>query len=222
MERNTGFIKKGWSAERVTVYSEENYCGEKGSIPRGRYIVAEKQIKSLQVTEFCRVIFYDDENENGQSCIIDHNVSELQIPFKPVLVVVETYAKGIIHNQEKQLLTGEYDIAELAEYERILLPRGFYALFGGKADDEHCVELYTREECSAGKEAENGYTKVQLFVLADEDICLNYKFSDELNDDDLVAVAGGFGFMAALSIASFVVPLAVKGIKWLVHHSHKK
>lgn len=214
MEKNTGFIKKGLSAARVEVYSEANYGGEKGAIPRGRYQVTEKMVKSLKLTEFCRVTFYDNDKCNGKSYTAEQDEPDLKLDFKPVIIVVETYAKGIIKGQADKLFTGEYEIEELAKYDKLELARGFYALFGGKEGSEHTVNMYMRGECSVKEMAAAGYTKVQLFVLGDEDICLNYTFSDELSDDDLIAVAGGSwkGFLQGVQkfwkvVKPFVVPL---------------
>lgn len=185
------FVSQVKTESTVTLFSDNGYLGDSSVLARGEYSGSSfKAINSIKVSDFTRVEFFEANDGSGRSLLVEADCEAVKLEFVPQVIVVETYAKAVQGNKEEKLAEGEYSIVELKRYEKLILPRGFYAVFAGNQEDGHTVRIFENEECSIDSAADV-YEKVLLFTLGSDDIRINFGIKEELSDDELVAVAGG-------------------------------
>ncbi|MDO4920736.1 MAG: hypothetical protein Q4E64_02765 [Phascolarctobacterium sp.] len=173
------------------IFAAAGYQGEALKLARGEYDDV-KAVGSIKVADFTRVAFYENADGSGKHVIVDKDCAAAEVAFAPQLTVVETYAKGFKGDVAKELPEGEYTAAELKEFDKVIVPRGFYAVFAGNNEDEHTVRIFENEECVIDGKVDE-YAKVLLFTLGKDDVRINFGIKEELTDDDLLVVAGGKG-----------------------------
>ena len=188
---NMNFVSSVKTKSLARVFSDSNYEGTEVVLARGEYsgssIVA---VKSVKVADFSRISFYEMADGSGKCVQICKDTAELALDFAVQVIVVETYAKGVKEGQETALEEGEYAVEELKAYDKLIVPRGFYAVFAGNAEDEHTVRIFENEECLLDKVVDD-YEKVLLFTLGSDDVRINFGIKEELLDEELAYIAGG-------------------------------
>ncbi|MDO4920734.1 MAG: hypothetical protein Q4E64_02755 [Phascolarctobacterium sp.] len=185
------FINSSESASFVQIFAKAFYQGNCNRLKRGEYSAGDfSVVGSVKVADFTRAAFYENADGSGKNFTVDKDCADIKIPFVPKLAVIETYAQGIKGEAVKALPEGEYMAAELKEFDKVIVPRGFYAVFAGNVEDGHAVRIFENEECVVDEKID-GYAKVLLFTLGQDDVRINFGIKEELTDDDLLAVAGG-------------------------------
>ncbi|MDO4920735.1 MAG: hypothetical protein Q4E64_02760 [Phascolarctobacterium sp.] len=102
----------------------------------------------------------------------------------------DSYAKGVRGENIIQLPEGEYLAEELKQFDKILLPRGFYAAFVAHQEDKNKVRVFENEACVIDSHLDE-YNKILIFNLGKRGIHIDLGIKEELSDEDLLAVAGG-------------------------------
>jgi hypothetical protein len=171
-------------------FPESGFSGTAKKLPRGEYKGAVTA-KSMKLAKFTQVAFYENENGSGKSAVFKEDVKELSLGFKPAFVEVSSFVQCLKGGKVAETLAeGEYKPEEIRKYDAIRVPRGVYLAYMGNGKDENSIHMFENEEAKIDSRID-GYGKVAVFALAGEDLRVNFKMSQELNDDDLAAVAGG-------------------------------
>lgn len=187
--KNMSFVSEVATESAVKIFAQGNYAGESVVLVRGEH-AGVNDVKSVQVADFTQVVFYESADGDGKHLVVDKDCADLKLDFAAQLIEVVTYAKATKGQQTEKLSEGEYTISEVKNWDKLILPRGFYAVFAGNKTDEHTVRIFENEECPIDKAADD-YEKVLLFTLGSSDIRINFGIKEELSDDELVSVAGG-------------------------------
>lgn len=182
------FVAKLKTNSQAMIFSDYEYTGEQFVFERGEYSISN--IKSVKIADFTQLMLYENADGSGQCLLIDADCDRVEPAFAVQLIQVETYAKIIKGNSIDKLTEGEYTIAEIRDYEKMIVPRGFYAVFVGHKADEHAVRIFENQEVAIDSKMAD-YQKVLLFTMGSSDIRINFGTKEELSDDELVAVAGG-------------------------------
>lgn len=184
------FINSSESASFVQIFVKSFYQGVCSRLKRGAYGVGDFfVVGSVKVADFTRAAFYENADGSGKNLIVDKDCADVKIPFAAQLLYVETYAKGFCGAFAEQLGEGEYALEELARFDKIILPKGFYAVLTANKNDGRQVKIFENEEFAV--DAEAPYAKALLFTLGQDDARIDLGIKEELTDDDLLAVAGG-------------------------------
>ncbi|MCC8166013.1 MAG: hypothetical protein LIQ31_07650 [Planctomycetes bacterium] len=174
-------------------YLEANYGGSESVQTRGDYSVDKLfagPVKSVKLSEFASVTFYESTSGPGKSVKIDNDSAELNLDFTPAVVAVTSHVKAFKSGTPEVLDMGEYGPDDIRKYDKLAVPRGLYLIFMGNKDDANSVHLFENEVYTVDSRLD-GYDKVAIIALGKNDVRINFKNSEELSDDDLLAVAGG-------------------------------
>ena len=184
---------------KITTLTRGEYCAE-----------AIENIKSVKVAAFTKVTFYENIDAVGQHYMLDKDCPQFSLTFVPQLIVVESYAQAVQLNGTIDCLSeGEYIVSELKKYEKLILPRGFYAVFAGNIVNEHTVRIFENEHCIIDSRVDE-YEKVLLFTLGANDIRINFGIKEELGDDELMGIAGGKCNVHAVDACTYFCPCHIK------------
>jgi hypothetical protein len=187
-------IDKLPSSTFAEFFAEPEFKGEKRKLERGEYdrnTLDCGKIKSLKVSEFATVIFYENPDGPGKSKAFSKDAPSLDLDFTPRHIAVESHVKAYKNGAvAAELRKGEYEIAELTKFDRISIPRGFYVVFAGRKNDANAVHWFENEEYALDDRTK-GYTTAFLFPLENADARLRFKPGEDLTDEDLLGVAGG-------------------------------
>lgn len=188
---NINFVNKVATKSTVEFFFEQNYVGCILVLPRGIYrgdmITA---VGSLKVSDFTKVVFYEYSDGTGRRLIIEESCNKLVLPFVPQVIAIETYVRALGQGQAIDLPEGKYVVDELKIYDKLIIPRGFYVVFCGSKQDEHKICFFENEVCQVDEKFDE-YEDVVLFTLGNDDVRINFSGKEELEDDELLAVAGG-------------------------------
>lgn len=188
---NINFVNKVATKSTVEFFSEQNYMGCVLVLPRGRYsgdIITV--VGSLKVAAFTKVVFYEYSDETGRRLIIEESCNKLELPFVPQVIAIDTYVQAFGQGKAVDLPEGKYVVDEFKIYDKLIIPRGFYVVFSGSKQDEHKMCFFENEVCQVDEKFDE-YKYVVLFALGNDDIRINFSGKEELEDDELLAVAGG-------------------------------
>ncbi|MDR1915772.1 MAG: hypothetical protein LBQ58_04245 [Synergistaceae bacterium] len=187
-------IGKSQSAVYAEFFTEPEFKGNAKKLHRGEYgenAVGVSRVKSVKVSDFATVTFYETPDGPGKSAAFTSDAAEVKLGFTPSFVTVESHVKGWKNGVlSATLTTGEYEVSEIKKFDRVSVPRGTYLVFLGSVSDPNSVHLFENEDYTVDARID-GYKRVAIFPLDNDDVRLNFKLSSSLSDDDLLAVAGG-------------------------------
>jgi hypothetical protein len=187
-------IGKSQSSVYAEFFTEPGFKGGARKLHRGRYgenAVSVVGVKSVKVSDFATVTFYEKPDGPGKSAAFTSDAAEIKLGFAPSFVTVESHVKGWKNGAlSATLATGEYEVSEIKKFDKVSVPRGTFMAFLGSASDANAVHLFENEDYAVDARID-GYKRVAIFPLDDDDVRLNFKLDSSLSDDDLLAVAGG-------------------------------
>jgi hypothetical protein len=188
------FIGKSQSAVYAEFFTEPGFKGSAKKLHRGGYgenAAGVSGVKSVKVSDFATVTFYEKADGPGKSAAFTSDAAEVKLGFTPSFVTVESHVKGWKNGAvSATLTTGEYEVSEIKKFDRVSVPRGTYMVFLGSASDANSVHLFENEDYKVDARID-GYKRVAILPLDDDGVRLNFKQNAEFSDDDLLAVAGG-------------------------------
>lgn len=168
-----------------------DFAGEEVTFVRGEYPGSViKDIRSVLVESHTRVIFYENADGTGRTFLVQETCEDIVLHFVPQRIVVETYAEAVAGGKTYKLPEGKYNVKELLHYDKLIVPRGFYAVFIGNSEDQKQVKIFENEEFYFTPTL-FAYEKVLLFTINSHDVRINFGNKEELTDDELLSIAGG-------------------------------
>ncbi|MDR3255107.1 MAG: hypothetical protein LBT31_06040 [Synergistaceae bacterium] len=186
-----GITQSSASAE---LFTGTAFSGNTAKFGRGEYSAGkteDSKFKSLKLSGLSEVAFYEKVDGAGKSATFRNDTSDLKLDFVPALIVVSGHAEALKGGKVVDALSeGEYTRAEIKKFDKIKVPKGLYLALLGNSKDANAIHLFENEEYTVDGRLDQ-YKRVALFSLGAHDVRLNFKVSDELSDDDLMAVAGG-------------------------------
>ncbi|MDR2180251.1 MAG: hypothetical protein LBP21_08070 [Synergistaceae bacterium] len=190
------FINTEPSSTFAEFFTDIDFKGDKKKLERGEYGISAidpSGIKSLKASEFATVTFFERAGGPGKSKSFTKDAPKLGLNFTPAYIAVESHVKAYKGGSvAAEFLKGEYEISELTKFDKLSVPRGFYLAFVGNKNDGNAVHFFENEEYKIDDRIKS-YSKALILPLDNKDISLNFKSGDALSDEDLMAVAGGYG-----------------------------